>query len=286
MKKDVARDISYSSSAQSFAGRALIRSLENMTGRIGLIKRAADYELEVESGKNFWEVIVDRYHVKLDFVTGQLDNLPNSGPLVVVSNHPYGILDGLILGYILSQTRGDFRILAHRIFRKARDLDKVILPISFDESREAAEQNITTRRKALNYLREGGCIGIFPGGTVSTAVKPFGRAMDPNWRRFTAKLISKSGASVLPIHFEGTNSRLFQIASHLHINLRMGLLINEFRRKVDNEVKLSIGNILPSDELSARKNDANVMMNYLRNETYKLSTESERIFDVGFDFDS
>ena len=160
------------------------------------------------------------------------------------------------------------------------------MPISFDESREAAEQNITTRRKALNYLREGGCIGIFPGGTVSTAVKPFGRAMDPNWRRFTAKLISKSGASVLPIHFEGTNSRLFQIASHLHINLRMGLLINEFRRKVDNEVKLSIGNILPSDELSARKNDANAMMNYLRNETYKLSTESERIFDVGFDFDS
>ena len=130
MKKEVARDISYSSSAKSKAGRAVIRSIENMTGRIGLIKKAKNYENEVAAGRDFWEVIVEKYRIRLNVLGGSLDNIPKDGPLVIVANHPYGILDGLMLGYILSNTRSDFRILAHRVFKKAKDLDKVILPIN------------------------------------------------------------------------------------------------------------------------------------------------------------
>ena len=285
MKKNVSRDISYASSAQSLAGRALIRSLENITGRIGLIKRAANYDIEVASGKNFWEVIVDRYDLKLDLISGSLDNIGKRGPVVVVSNHPYGILDGLIMGYILSKTRGDFRILAHRVFKRAKDLDEVILPISFDEDKNAAKQNIKTRKDAISYLKSGGCIGIFPGGTVSTSLKPFGRALDPSWRKFTAKLIAKSGAEVVPIFFEGSNSRLFQIASHLHYNLRVGLMINEFRRKIDNKVKVAIGNSLPKDQIKLRNNDPIEMMNYLREQTYKLSKDKKNFNEFGFDFE-
>ena len=285
MKKNVSRDISYASSAQSLAGRALIRSLENITGRIGLIKRAANYDIEVASGKNFWEVIVDRYDLKLDLISGSLDNIGKRGPVVVVSNHPYGILDGLIMGYILSKTRGDFRILAHRVFKRAKDLDEVILPISFDEDKNAAKQNIKTRKDAISYLKSGGCIGIFPGGTVSTSLKPFGRALDPSWRKFMAKLIAKSGAEVVPIFFEGSNSRLFQIASHLHYNLRVGLMINEFRRKIDNKVKVAIGNSLPKDQIKLRNNDPIEMMNYLREQTYKLSKDKKNFNEFGFDFE-
>tara|TARA_B100001057_G_scaffold494282_1_gene590484 strand:- start:820 stop:1680 length:861 start_codon:yes stop_codon:yes gene_type:complete len=285
MKKDVSRDISYSSSAQSLAGRALIRSIENVTGRIGLIKRAANYDLEVASGKDFWEVIVNRYDLELDLISGSLKNINKSGPIVVVSNHPYGILDGLIMGYILSKTRGDFRILAHRVFKRAKDLDDVILPISFDEDKEAAKQNINTRKEALNYLKNGGCIGIFPGGTVSTSLKPFGKALDPSWRNFTAKLIAKSGANVIPIFFQGSNSRLFQIASHLHYNLRVGLMINEFRRKIDNKVKVAIGENLPLEQIKLRNNDPNGMMNYLRDQTYELSPEKNYYKEFGFDFE-
>ena len=114
MKKEVARDISYSSSAKSKAGRAIIRSIENMTGRISLIKKAKDYENEVAAGRDFWEVIIEKYGIQLDVLDGSLENIPKEGPVVVVANHPYGILDGLMLGYILSTTRTDFRIL--RIF--------------------------------------------------------------------------------------------------------------------------------------------------------------------------
>ena len=103
--------------------------------------------------------------------------------MVLVANHPYGILDGLAMGRILSAARGDFRIIAHVVFRKAKELENVILPIDFGESKQAMARNLETRKQALAYLADGGAVGIFPGGTVSTAAKPFSRARDPFGRR-------------------------------------------------------------------------------------------------------
>ena len=286
MKKEVARDISYASSAKSKAGRAVIRSIENMTGRIGLIKKAKDYDNEVASGRDFWEVILEKYKIRLNILGGSLENIPKDGPVVVVANHPYGILDGLMLGYILSTTRTDFRILAHRVFQKAKDLDNVILPINFDENKEGIAKNIETRKKAISYLVNGGCVGIFPGGTVSTAVKPFGKAMDPSWRKFTARLIAKSKAKVVPIYFEGSNSRLFQIASHLHYNLRMALLIKEFGRRTNDKVSIVVGDPFGESQISQYYNDAEELMRFLRTETYKLSPEKSKGFEEGFDFET
>jgi putative hemolysin len=283
--RSVAREISYASSARTKAGRAVIRSLENITGRLRLIRMARDYEVEVASGSDFWEVMVERYGLSLEVTGGNLDHIPAAGPLIVISNHPYGILDGLMLGHILARTRGDFRILAHRVLRKAAELDRVILPINFDETREAQETNLETRRLALAYLAAGGCIGIFPGGTVSTALKPFGRPMDPSWRRFTARLIAKSRATVLPIFFEGHNSRLFQIASHLHSTLRMALLVNEFKARVGAPVKVVIGRPLDPAALAAHASDARAMMEYLRAETYRLSPTSITDLSYGFEFE-
>lgn len=281
----VAREISYASSATTRAGRAVIRSVENLTGRLSLIRMARDYDREVAAGRDFWEVMVERYHLELEVSGGSLSSIPRTGPLVVISNHPYGILDGLMLGYILARTRGDFRILAHRVFRKAAELDRVILPISFDETREATELNVATRRVALEYLGDGGCIGVFPGGTVSTALKPFGRPMDPSWRRFTARLIAKSGATVVPVFFEGHNSRLFQLASHLHYTLRMALLVNEFRIRVGEPVKVVIGAPLDAAKLAGHACDARGMMDYLRAETYRLSPRPIADLSYGFEFE-
>lgn len=285
MTSSAARDISYSYSARSKPGRAMIRLMENATGRLTLIKRAAGYQDEVAQGRDFWEVMVDRYGLSLDVVGGSLDNIPRTGPLIVIANHPYGILDGLILGHILSVTRGDFRILAHKIFRKAADLDRVILPVNFDETKEAIAQNIDTRKVALDYLREGGCVGVFPGGTVSTAVTPFAKPMDPGWRGFTARMIAKSNATVVPIYFDGHTSRLFQMASHLHSTLRMGLLIKEFRKRVDTPVRIVIGAPIPAQEIDIRKKDARELMDFLRKATYELSPTPFTSYDYGFEFE-
>ncbi|MGR3546305.1 MAG: lysophospholipid acyltransferase family protein [Roseovarius sp.] len=283
--RQIARDISYSYSAQTKGGRAMIRTMENLTGRISLIKRAAGYETEVSQGRDFWEVIVERYGLTLDVVGGSLDNIPREGPLVLIANHPYGILDGLMMGHILSQTRGDFRILAHQIFRKAEDLNKVILPISFDETKEAVALNLATRKTALDYLGQGGAIGIFPGGTVSTAAKPFSRPMDPGWRGFTAKMIAKSQASVVPVYFDGHTSRLFQLASHLHVTLRMGLLIKEFRKRVDTPVRVVVGDPIPRNTLAQYAGDTKSLMAFLRAKTYELSPSPIVASEIGFEFE-
>jgi putative hemolysin len=284
--RQVTREISYASSAETKGGRAVIRVLENATGRLRLIRRADGYEREVERGRDFWEVMVERYGLSLEVVGGSVANLPAEGPLVVIANHPYGILDGLMMGHILSSVRGDFRILAHRVFRKARELDRIILPVSFDETREAVATNLETRRTALDYLGRGGAIGVFPGGTVSTAARPFGPPMDPGWRNFTAKMIAKSGATVVPIFFDGQNSRLFQIASHLHQTLRLALLIKEFRARVDEPVRVVIGTPVDRDRLAGLRADPKRMMDFLRRATYELSPRPLKSYDYGYEFEA
>jgi putative hemolysin len=284
-QRQIARDISYAYSAQTRGGRTLIKLMENASGRVSLIKRACGYEDEVANGGDFWQVMVQRYGLNLDIVSGSLDNIPCEKPLIMIANHPYGILDGLMMGYILTHTRGDFRILAHRVFRRAEDLNCVILPISFDETKEAVKLNLETRKVALDYLNKGGAIGIFPGGTVSTAAKPFAHPMDPAWRSFTARLIAKSGATVVPLFFDGANSSLFQYASRLHYNLRMGLLIKEFRARVDTRVRVVIGETIDPSEMKAREKDARALMDYLRQSTYKLSPTPLKSLDYGFEFE-
>ena len=97
-----ARDISYPHAVQSRGGRAVIRALENAKGRLNLICRAVGHQYEISDGADFWQVMVDRYGLSLDITGGSLETLPASGLLVVVSNHPYDILDGLMMGHILS----------------------------------------------------------------------------------------------------------------------------------------------------------------------------------------
>ena len=285
-KRHVARDISYASSAKGRSGRALIRVVENATGRVGLIRRAKGYEADVAQGRDFWQVMVDRYGLTLDVVRGSVEDIPANGPLILVSNHPYGILDGLIMGHILSALRGDFRIIAHRVFRRADVLNRVILPISFDETREAAATNLATRKQALDYLAAGGAIGIFPGGTVSTASRPFGQAIDPAWRNFTAKMVARSNATVVPVYFEGSNSRLFQIASRLHVNLRMALLIKEFRARVDTPVRIAVGKPIDRRRLNELADSPKRMMDFLREQTYALSPKPLKSLDYGYEFES
>ncbi len=285
-KPQIARDISYASSAQSRPGRAFIRVMENATGRLSLIRRAMGYETEVAQGRNFWEVMAERYGLTLDVIGGSLENIPSEGPLVVIANHPYGILDGLMMGNILSRRRSEYRILANRVFRKAADLERIILPVSFDETKEAQRENLETRKIALEFLRQGGAMGVFPGGTVSTAPKPFGRPMDPFWRTFTAKMISKSGATVVPVFFEGSNSRLFQIASHLHQTLRMALLIKEFKARVGEPVRVAIGEPLDPARIEALSRDPRALMDFLRVETYKLSPRPLGSYDYGYEFEA
>lgn len=281
-----AGEISYETGVRSRAGRLFIRGLEALAGRSALIRAAAGYEDEVAAGADFWEVICRRYGIGLNLPGPGIANIPAEGPALVVANHPFGILDGLILGRILSAARpGGFRIVANQVFNRAEDVSRVVLPISFDGDRAALALNVETRRRALAHLHGGGIVGIFPGGTVSTARRPFGPPLDPAWKIFTARLAAKANAPVVPVFFDGTNSRRFQVASHMHYTLRLALLIHEFQRRVGGEVTAVIGKPIPAAEVTARSRDARALLDWLREETYALSPRPLPRGAFGLDYD-
>ncbi len=109
--------------------------------------------------------------------------------------------------------------------------------------------------------------------------------MDPAWRTFTARMIARSDAVVVPVFFDGANSRAFQLASHVHATLRLSLLINEFRRRIGRPVRAVIGRPLPGEEIAARSRDARALMDYLRLSTYALSPRPLADLGYGYEFE-
>ena len=105
--------------------------------------------------------------------------------------------------------------------------------------------------------------------------------MDPVWKTFTARMIAKSRAQVVPVYFEGSNSRLFQIAGHLNQTLRTALLISEFDSRLNTPLKVRIGKPLPPEAIAARASDSRALMNYLREETFRLSPAGEQRYPDG-----
>ena len=285
MYKKVNYDVSYVHSAQSKLGRAIIRCLENATGRSALLSRSPNLRTNVHSIQNLWHSIMEDYGVTIDIMQGELGDIPVDQPFIVVANHPYGILDGLVMGSVLAQSGANFKIIANDIFNKAREISDKILPISFKNTREAISLNLRTRKNAITHLSHGGAIGIFPGGTVSTSSKLFSQPADPSWRSFTAKMIFKSNALVVPIFFDGNTSRIFQLASHLHPNIRAGLLLREFKLRLDKPVRIVIGKPIPRCRMDLFKNDSRKIMDFLRLETYKLSPNKNQTFEYGYEFE-
>lgn len=269
----IARDLSYSHAARTPLEQGMIRTVEALTGRMTLIRRAQGYDRALAQGEDFWREMMRRCGLHLEIMGGSLEDVPQAGPLVMLANHPHGLLDGLVMGYILSGLRGDFRILAQDAFRRPAELSRVMLPYDFAATMPARRGNVAARAFAVDYLRAGGAIGVFPGGRVSTGARLFDRPVDPEWRTGTARMIARSGASVVPVWFEGGNSALFQLAARLNATLSAALLLREFRARVDRPVRLVIGRPIPTSRMQQFAGDAPAMMDFLRRSTYELAPE-------------
>ncbi len=158
----------------------VIRGLETLTGRHALLRRARGYDDAVAEGAIFWEEMASRYGLYPDIVRGTLDLIPREGPVVVVANHPYGILDGLMLSLLLSRVRPQgFKIVANDVFLRAPDLADAILPVCFDDTRAGQTTNLSMRRTALAYLarrrhrrRLSRRHGLYPGPSVRPGPRP------------------------------------------------------------------------------------------------------------------
>ncbi|MDR3373914.1 MAG: lysophospholipid acyltransferase family protein [Ancalomicrobiaceae bacterium] len=261
----------YATADQPVLTRAVIKTLEFVGGQRKLKKRYLEGRASLARGESFFDMAVRMLAIDVIYDRVQLAKVPKDGPVLFVANHPFGVLDGVILTWLAAKARPDVKVLATGVLCTLPETREQLLPIDFAETREAQETTLKSRIAAQKWLQANHAIGIFPAGGVSTADKPLeGPALDLPWAPFTGKLAMGSKATVVPIYFEGQNSRLFQIASHMSMTLRYSLLFLETAKRMGKRMVVRIGDPIPYSEWSAIKEREPLVAEF-RRRTFQLA---------------
>ena len=250
-------DFTYSHPGQSVFRRGLIRAVEWLSGQPQLRQRYLDWsEAGKRPGETVFEAALRVLQLRPEFSGAALPQIPTTGGLLIVANHPFGIVDGLALGHLGMALRGNVRILTNSLLCRVPEVDPHLLPVDFSGTPQARRLTAETRRKAADLLARGQVVAIFPAGGVSTANRPLrGQAVDSPWHPFVGRLATVPGTTVLPVHVAGQNSRLFQIASHTSYPLRVALIFHETRRQIGRPVRMTLGRPIPAEDLRALDRD-------------------------------
>ncbi len=249
--------------------RAVIKAIENISGKDHIVKIYESVPEKYAGKPEFFDIVLDKLNINIDIAADELENIPSEGPVVFIANHPFGLLDGLVMGRLAASVRKNWSILINSAMDKFDDFDANMLPISFEETREASRINIMTKKKAIKMLSEGGAVVIFPSGGVMTSEGFFGPITGITWKLFTAKMVQQSRATVVPVYFHGRNSRKFHIGSHINQTLRASLFLHELMNKANSTQKVSIGKAIgPEEYMQFSKKQE--LTDFLRKSVYDL----------------
>ena len=193
--------------------------------------------------------------------------IPETGRLLVIANHPFGVIDGLILCSEISKIRQDYKIITHQVLRQAPAVQHQILPIDFDETEEALRTNMQTRKDAMRQIKDNGAVILFPSGAISRAPKVIGPATESEWKTFAAKLAQIEDTTILPVFFNGQNSISYMAARKMSQTLGYSLMFREIVRRIGTRVDVTIRKPINTSDL-ARFENRNEITAYLRALTY------------------
>lgn len=271
----------YSTPDMPWFRRTLIRSVERLSGRAGFERIYRDWQKKPRDPEaSIFSEAIAELGLRADVTAQDLGRIPASGPLLVVSNHPFGIIDGLFIGHLIASVRKDVKLICHSLLCQPREARDALLPIDFGPGPEARRTSAETRRKAVEWLDQGHVLIIFPAGGVATSTAPMGRnAADFEWHPFVSRLARRSGVKTLALYVAGRNSRLFQVASHLSYALRVSLIFFETRRRMHVPVTVRIAE--PVECAAMGKGD---VVGWLRERTYAMAEPGGPQADEVFTF--
>jgi len=199
---------------------------------------------------------------------------PKTGPLVIVANHPFGILDPCLLARYVGKQRRDLKIMTNSLLGVMPEVKEHAILVNPFGGKAATRENLAGMKAALKHLKHGGALLIFPSGEVA-AYQPGKGIEEAPWTPHVGSLVRRTQAAVLPVFFPGSNSTLFQAAGVVHPRLRTGLLLREFQRQRGTEVEMLVGSTIPFGKLRKFEDDE-ALTKYLRLHTLVLG-ERRRI---------
>lgn len=248
-----------------------IRSIEWLTAKVQLLRLIRQYERSgVPFGQPFWPKAMKTMGIDVMTPPDQVARIPPTGPLVVVANHPHGLVDGMVMAELIGRVRTDYKILTRSLLTGIPEIAEFLIPVPFPHEDNARELGLQMRAECMAHLKQGGVIVLFPAGRVAHSETFFGPAIEGEWNPFTAKMVSRSGASVLPIMFPGHNTRMYQIANRLSATLRQGLLLHEIKCALNKPQSPVIGHAIPAADLDAKGLNATELLAWLREHTLAL----------------
>ena len=267
------KKLSYANTFTNPVQRNTIKTLELLTGKLRLLRKVRQFEkMGIPVGQPFWKQALDLLGINLLTKQSEISKIPKKGSLVITANHPHGLVDGMVLAELIGKVRTDYKILTRSLLTGVKQIDQFMIPVPFDHEENALKKSLEMRKSAMDHLENGGVVVIFPSGKVASSETMFGDVVEGDWNPFTAKLIQKSGANVVPIFFPGSNSRIYQIANQISATLRQGLLIYEVVHAMNKPQKPFVGSLIKQDEISVWKSDPRGFMRWLRERTLSMGS--------------
>lgn len=245
--------------------KAVVKIAQSMLGinKINSLYAEASDKVGVE----FAQSILDQLGIVAETDAGRLDFIPKRGPFILIANHPHGALDGLLLMVLVAYIRPDVKFLGNFLLTKIDTLNEFFLPVDPFDAKNS--RNISGVRRAVEHLKGGAPLVIFPAGEVSTYQKGFGKIEDKPWSKSVVKLILQSGVPVVPVYIEGHNSLIFHLLGKIHPMLRTVRLPLELTNKKGRSVSVVFGSAVSAKQLKDI-GDVKMVSDFLRANVYCL----------------
>ncbi len=247
----------------------LAKPLAALTAEISKLNYAGEiyYDASDERDIAFLEKAMKNMRVQYEFEKAKNAEIPSEGAFITVSNHPFGMIDGILLILVMAKERPDFRVMANYLLQKFKTIDTFFIPGDPFEGKNQTANSLKGIKLTLQNLREGHPVGIFPAGEVSTFYKGQEGIMDKEWQESALKIIQKAKVPVIPIFFHGENSGFFHFLGKINPVLRTAWLVREFHNKRNKSIKITVREAI-SPEKIAEFSDTRSLGLFLREKTY------------------